>query len=284
MEVVRAERAGFCMGVDLALRKLNKVLDDPAPPGPVYNLGSIIHNPQVISGYAARGVVTVNSPAEIPAGASVVIRAHGVPREVHHVLEGGGVNVVDGTCPKVQEACRLIDRKTRDGRKLLLYGEAAHPEVKCLVSHAAAGSIVFDSLKKCEDLELDSDAKYCLAAQTTQDKEIFDIIVKSFENRKALDITLLETICDATKKRQEEAIRIAGDVDYVVVVGGYGSSNTRRLAQVVNAQGTKAVHVERPDELPLNELKQCRKVGLAAGASTPKNIVDEIHHLLEDLS
>jgi len=284
MEVVRAKRAGFCMGVDLALRKLNKVLDDPLPSGPVYNLGSIIHNPQVISEYAARGVITVNSPSEIPAGASVVIRAHGVPKKVHEELKRGGVCVVDGTCPKVQEACRLIDRSTQDGSKLLLYGEETHPEVKCLVSHAAAGALIFDSLEKCEELELDRGTKYCLAAQTTQDKEIFDTIVKSFEKRKGLDITLLETICDATKKRQEEAIRIAGEVDYVVVVGGYGSSNTRRLAQVVSAHGTKAVHVERLDELPLDELKQCSKIGLTAGASTPKNIVDEIHNLLEGLS
>ena len=271
------------MGVDLALRKLNKVLDDPPPSGAIYNLGAIIHNPQVVSEYAARGVITVDSPAEIPAGASVVIRAHGVPREVQEELKRGGVCVVDGTCPKVQEACRLIDMKTQGGRKLLLYGEAAHPEVKCLLSYAAAGATVFDSLEKCEELELDSDREYCLAAQTTQDKEIFETIVESFKRRKAYNITLLETICDATKRRQEEAIRIAGEVDYVVVVGGYASSNTKRLAQVVIAHGTKAVHVETADELPLDELKQCSKIGLTAGASTPKNILDEIHHVLENL-
>ncbi len=283
MKVVRAQRAGFCMGVDLALCKLNDLIENTAERGTIFILGSIIHNPQVVREYAEKGVVTVQSPEEIPTGSTVVIRAHGVAKEIQDELSNRGVHVVDATCPKVAAACLLIERHTADGRTLLLFGEEAHPEVKCLLSYAAGDAIVFDSRDQCAELELDSGRKYCLAAQTTQDKDIFREIIEDLQGREELDITILRTICDATKQRQEEAIRIAGDVDFVIVAGGYESSNTRRLAQVVGAHGTKALHVETANELPLDELRKYPVIGLTAGASTPKEIVDEIQRVLMTL-
>ena len=283
MKVIRAQRAGFCMGVDLALCKLNDLIENTKERGEIFILGSIIHNPQVVREYAEKGVVTVQSPEEVPTGSTVVIRAHGVAKEIQDELSSRGVHVVDATCPKVAAACLLIERHTADGRTLLLYGEEAHPEVKCLLSYAAGEAMVFDSRAKCEELTLDPDRKYCLAAQTTQDKDVFRAIIEGLQAREELDVTILQTICDATKQRQEEAIRIAGDVDFVIVAGGYESSNTRRLAQVVSAHGTKALHVETADELPLEELKEYPVIGLTAGASTPKEIVDEIQRVLVTL-
>jgi 4-hydroxy-3-methylbut-2-enyl diphosphate reductase len=271
------------MGVDLALCKLNDLIENTTERSAIFILGSIIHNPQVVREYAEKGVITVHSPEEIPDGSTVVIRAHGVAKEIQDELCRRGVHVVDATCPKVAAACLLIKRHTADGRTLLLYGEEAHPEVKCLLSYAAGDAVVFDSQDKCVALELDPDKKYCLAAQTTQDKDTFRRIIESLLNRKELDVTILQTICDATKQRQEEAIRVAGKVDFVIVAGGYESSNTRRLAQVVRAHGAKALHVETADELPLEELKQYPKIGLTAGASTPKEIVDEIQRVLTSL-
>ncbi len=283
MEVLRAQQAGFCMGVDLALCKLNDLIENTAERNAIFILGSIIHNPQVVREYAEKGVVTVRSPEEIPTGSTVVIRAHGVAKEIQDELSSRGVHVVDATCPKVAAACLLIKRHTAAGRTLLLYGEEAHPEVKCLLSYAAGAALVFDSKEKCATLELDPARKYCLAAQTTQDKDIFRAIIESLQGRQGLDVSILQTICDATKQRQEEAIRIAGKVDFVIVAGGYESSNTRRLAQVVRAHGTRALHVETADELPLAELRHYPKIGLTAGASTPKEIVDEIQRVLMSL-
>jgi len=283
MKVLRAQKAGFCMGVDLALCKLNELNENTAERGAIFILGSIIHNPQVVREYADKGVVTVRSPDEVPTGSTVVIRAHGVAKEIQDELSSRGVHVVDATCPKVAAACLLIKRHTADGRTLLLYGEEAHPEVKCLLSYAAGDAVVFDSKSKCEEQELDPDQKYCLAAQTTQDKDVFRSIIEALQDRKELDVTILQTICDATRERQEEAIRIAEMVDFVIVAGGYESSNTRRLAQVVRAHGTGALHVETAEELPLEELKQYHKIGLTAGASTPKEIVDEIQRVLTSL-
>ena len=283
MKIVRAERAGMCMGVNLALSKLDALITRMPQPGALFILGSIIHNPQVVRAYAEKGVITVQSPAEIPAGATAVIRAHGVTKEVEKELSQRGVQIVDATCPKVKAACLLIEKHTASGRVLLLYGEATHPEVKCLLSYAAAGAFVFDSREACVALLLDPAHSYCLAAQTTQDKAIFKEISTELKNRADLDLIVLDTICDATRERQDEAVRIAREVDFVVVAGGYESSNTRRLAQVVLAQGTPALHIETAEDLPLAELKKYQRIGLTAGASTPKAIVDEIQRVLETL-
>lgn len=282
MEVLRAQKAGFCMGVDLALCKLNEVIQN-TDGNKIFILGSIIHNPQVVREYAEKGVLTVHSPDEVPTGSTVVIRAHGIAKEIREELSGRGVHIVDATCPKVAAACLLIEKNTADGQTLLLYGEEAHPEVKGLLSYAAGEVVLFDSQEKCEGLKLDADKKYCLAAQTTQDKEIFNSISRYLQDNKELDITILQTICAATRQRQDEAISIADKVDFVVVTGGYESSNTRRLAQVVRTQGTEALHIETADDLPLEELRQYPTVGLTAGASTPKKIIDEIQSALSSL-
>jgi 4-hydroxy-3-methylbut-2-enyl diphosphate reductase len=273
----------MCMGVNLALSKLDALIARMPQPGSLFILGSIIHNPQVVRAYAEKGVITVQSPAEIPAGATAVIRAHGVTKEVEKELCQRGVQIVDATCPKVKAACLLIEKHTATGRVLLLYGEATHPEVKCLLSYAAAGAFVCDSREACAALTLDPAHSYCLAAQTTQDKAIFKEISTELKNRVDLDLIVLDTICDATRERQDEAVRIAREVDFVVVAGGYESSNTRRLAQVVLAQGTPALHIETAADLPLVELQKYQRIGLTAGASTPKAIVDEIQRVLETL-
>ncbi len=282
MEVLSAQKAGFCMGVDLALRKLNDLIQ-ATEEKEIFILGSIIHNPQVVREYAEKGVITVRSPDEVPTGSTVVIRAHGIAKEIRQELSARGVHITDATCPKVAAACLLIERHTADGRTLLLYGEEAHPEVKGLLSYAAGEVVLFDSQDGCEKLKLDASKKYCLAAQTTQDKEIFNSISRYLQHNKELDITILQTICAATRQRQDEALRIADKVDFVVVAGGYESSNTRRLAQVVRAHGAKAHHVETADDLPLEELRQYPIIGLTAGASTPKKIVDEIKRVLSAL-
>jgi len=283
MDFIRAKSAGFCMGVSLALRKLDKIIEEKEITGDIYILGSIIHNPQVVTEYTDKGVKTVDSPDEIPAGSIVVVRAHGITRQVQSDLKQRGIHVIDATCPKVKEACLLIDKSTQDGRALLLFGEETHPEVKCLLSYAAGDTFVFDSLDACFAQKLDRSVKYCLAAQTTQDRAVFDEISQYLLSLDGIDVAVLHTICDATKKRQGEAIKLAEEVDFFIVAGGYNSSNTRRLAQVIESHGSKVIHVETADELPLEEIRKYKKIGLTAGASTPKKIVDDIQATLKSL-
>ncbi len=283
MEYVRASSAGFCMGVSLALRKLDEVIDKLAGSGQIYIFGSIIHNPQVVNEYAQKGVITATSPEEIPPGATVVVRAHGITKQVRDDLLGRGIKVVDATCPKVREACVRIEHSTAEGKTLLLFGEESHPEVKCLLSYAAGSAFLFDTFEKIIDFPFDINQSYCLAAQTTQDRDTFDAIRRYFEQNSQADVTVLYTICDATKKRQGEAVKLAEQVEFFIVAGGYNSSNTKRLAEVIAAHGTPAIHVETAAELPLDRLRQYKKIGLTAGASTPKKIVDEIQAVLESL-
>ena len=283
MEFVRAKSAGFCMGVSLALHKLDDIIEKKNISGDIYILGSIIHNPQVVAEYTEKGVITANCPEDIPSGSIVVIRAHGITKQVQFSLSQRGIHVIDATCPKVKDACLLIEENTAKGRILLLFGEETHPEVKCLLSYAAGDTVVFDTLEECQKCDLDPALKYCLAAQTTQDKHVFDTIRRELLKRKGLDLVVLDTICDATRVRQAEAIKVADKSDFVIVAGGYNSSNTKRLAQVIETSGTAALHVETADELPLYELQRFQKIGLTAGASTPKKIVDEIQMVLESL-
>lgn len=316
MKVIRARTAGFCMGVSLALRKLDREIEraermreeedaarnsdvatstaaeatkqngaktKSSPCTRIATFGPIIHNPQVLEAYAGLGVRCLRSVEEATEGFRVVIRAHGIPQEQERALRELRADVVDATCPKVKKAQLGIDEQRRSGRTLLLFGEADHPEVRGLLSYAGDKARVFGSLQELETFELDPDTDYFLAAQTTQDRAAFEIIRQRLQERLGHHVPVLETICDATRLRQEEAIAIARRVDAMVVVGGFDSGNTRRLADVAAAQGVFTVHVENEKQLPVERLQQCATIGLTAGASTPKSIIDAAERFLESL-
>lgn len=278
MNVLRARTAGFCMGVDLALKKLAALIGREHP---IITFGPIIHNPQVLAEYAAKGVTTLDDPTAIPAGATVVIRAHGIPEPVRRAILERGAHLVDATCPKVKKAQTLIAAQADQGKVLLLFGEEDHPEVKGLLSYATAGARVFNSLDELNALSLDPGPTYFLAAQTTQDEQEFLRIRELLLTRFGSGLTVLSTICDATMNRQREAMDLAARVDCLVVVGGRASGNTRRLAQVARNAGTPCVHVETADELSPTMLAGKRTIGLTAGASTPKKIIDRVQTVLE---
>jgi len=279
MEVVRARLAGFCMGVGLALKKLDALLEE-GDCRPTFMLGPIIHNPQVLEHYANLGVGLEKTPEAVPAGSRVVIRAHGIPRQVEQALLSRGVEVVDATCPKVKRAQLLIRAEAKAGKTLLLFGEDDHPEVRGLLSYAGPDSFVFETREELASHPLDADASYFLAAQTTQDRQVFLKIQEDLASRLPGALPTLETICDATRLRQDEAIGLAGDCECVIVAGGKASGNTRRLSQVIEAVGTPTILIETVDDLNTNTLLQYKRMGLTAGASTPKSTIDEIEAFL----
>jgi len=274
--IVRAQTAGFCMGVDLALRKLDRVVAENTCQEQICTLGPIIHNPQVLHHYADQGVMQVDSVQEVPKGSCVVIRAHGVPLAVQNELLTQGVRIVDATCPKVKKAQMLIADQTRNGRCLFLFGEPEHPEVAGLLSYAAHRAQVIEHVDMVECMAVQPEQDYFLAAQTTQDRGEFQKVVQRLETRLGGSFPVLDTICDATRERQEEAMRIAGQVDVMLVVGGLTSGNTRRLAKVVQAQGVPSVHIESVRDLPDQDLRRADRVGITAGASTPKAVIDSV--------
>lgn len=291
MKVERAKTAGFCMGVSLALRKLDRELMDASSENAelqphIATYGPIIHNPQVLDDYAARGVQCLNSTDNVTAKHRIIIRAHGIPHEIENDIRNRGACVIDATCPKVKKAQLGIDEQRRAGRVLLLFGEAEHPEVLGLLSYASHEAIVFGDEKELESLSLSADTNYFLAAQTTQDRAAFERIKLYLQRRLGHAVPVLETICDATRLRQDETISIAQHVDAMLVVGGFNSGNTRRLADVAAAQGATTVHVENKTQLTEAQIeifKQAKRVGLTAGASTPKYIIDAAENFLLSL-
>ncbi len=284
MEILRAKTAGFCMGVGLALRKLDQALKEHPDTGEgrLVMLGPIIHNPQVLDAYTRLGVVCAHSLADVRPGDTVVIRAHGIPRDDEARLVGLGARVLDATCPRVKQAQLSIDEATRPGTSLYLFGEAEHPEVRGLVSYANSPCAVFGSLGELEAMQtFREEQDVVLAAQTTQEKEEFEAIRKRLEG--AHSLVVLDTICDATRRRQREAQALSQRAEAMIVVGGRSSGNTRRLADVAKSCGIPVWHIEIPEELPLEELKGYAVVGLTAGASTPKSLIDAVQRTLETL-
>ena len=282
MKVLQAKTAGFCLGVSLALKKLDKALaGGKTASGRLITLGPIIHNPLVMQAYQEQGVLCLNTATQVQPGDRVVIRAHGIPKEVEEELQASGAIIIDATCPKVKKAQLAIAKEAGKNRTLLLYGEEDHPEVQGLVSYAGHNAHVFGSLAELERLPLTQGKRYFLAAQTTQDEEAFTEIAAWVKRHCGANPPVLHTICNATRERQQEVLALASQVEFMVVVGGLNSGNTRRLAEVAKAQGTATVHVEQVADMPPGVLQGANVVGLTAGASTPDAHIAAMREWLE---
>ena len=282
MHIIKVRTAGFCMGVGLALRKLDQALMErsgqtASAGGRLLMLGPIIHNPQVLAYYTEQGVVQADTPDDVRPEDTVLIRAHGIPQESEAILLKKGAMLIDATCPKVKQAQLAIAKATEGGIPLYLFGEEEHPEVRGLVSYACGSCHVFGSLAALQQ-EKNLHGPAVLAAQTTQERLEFEAIQEWLAAR--VSLTVLSTICDATKKRQEETRRVALHSDAMLVVGGQTSGNTRRLADVIRSCGVPVWHIETAAEAPLEQLKGMKTIGLTAGASTPRALIDEVERLL----
>lgn len=289
MKVLRAKTAGFCFGVSYALKKLDEQVlrfqeyASTSDCGRLVTLGPIIHNPLVMATYAEQGVVCLDDYRQVRAGDRVVIRAHGIPQEIEKAVLQSGAVVVDATCPKVKKAQLSIAQEVAKGKKLLLLGEKDHPEVQGLLSYADVGAFVFSTQEELEKYPLAPETTYFLAAQTTQELEGYYEAARFLEEKRGEPLTVLETICNATKERQQSVIELCSQVESMIVVGGLNSGNTRRLADVARLHGIPAQHVETVEGLDLQALQGLSAVGLTAGASTPDKYIDEMESFLKQL-
>lgn len=213
----------------------------------------------------------------------MLIRAHGITRDKEQELRNMGVTVIDATCPKVKRAQLGIAEMHKNGQILLLFGEADHPEVRGLLSYAGPGSMVFGNMEEFERLNLRDNTTYFLAAQTTQDIGQYTKIIDAAEIKLGYKPVALHTVCSATRKRMQGALKLAEETDIVVVIGGYDSGNTRRLAEAVKAKGKRVLHVETPEEIDPALFHPGDQIGLTAGASTPKFLIDAAFTLLQKL-
>lgn len=247
--------------------------------GPLYTFGPLIHNPQVLDLLQGKGVIQLD---EIPASAegTVIIRAHGVPPDQEEALRRAGLNVVDATCPRVIKVQQLSRMYAGRGHLVVIVGDAEHPEVVGLLGYAGERGRVVSGPDEVAALpEADQVAA---VAQTTQRPEIFETVVQALRERYGR-VEVFDTICDATYRRQAEVRRLAGMVDGLVVVGGYDSGNTKRLAEVGRAAGVRSWHVETEADLDRSALPEGDTVGVTSGASTPNWMIRKVVRELETM-
>ncbi|WP_418252954.1 4-hydroxy-3-methylbut-2-enyl diphosphate reductase [Gordonibacter urolithinfaciens] len=279
MKVVRAAYAGACYGVQRALDLALKAVEDG---GCAYTLGPLIHNPQVVAQLAECGVRAVDSVEDVAGAGTVVIRSHGVTPEVKRSVAACGLPLVDATCPHVARAQRAAADLAEQGRHVVVVGEAGHPEVEGLVACAREAGAPVSVVAGPDDLPETLEGPVGVVVQTTQTREALDAVVAALEER-GVQLLVKNTICFATRQRQEAAAALAGEVDAMVVIGGRNSSNTTRLADICAAACSRTHHVESPDEIDPAWLAGCAVVGVTAGASTPEEQIEAVAALLEAL-
>jgi (E)-4-hydroxy-3-methyl-but-2-enyl pyrophosphate reductase len=275
MKIIVAKTAGFCMGVR---RAVEMALDAPSQhQRPIRTFGPLIHNPQVLSLFAQRGVTVMDRIPESGEG-TILIRAHGVPPESKRQLKNAGFTVIDATCPRVVKVQSIIKSHAAKGYAAIIVGDQDHPEVISLLGFATFSGHVVGSLEALQDLPAFDQA--IVVAQTTQNQVVYQQVKAWVEAHRA-HYKVFDTICDSTEKRQAEVRRLAREVDAVVVVGGKNSGNTRRLAEIVTDSGKPAYHVETELDLDLQTLSKLQTIGVTAGASTPTWIIKRVVRALE---
>ena len=270
-----AENAGFCFGVRRAVRMLEESIENGEKP--IRTLGPIIHNETVVRSMEEKGVITLKDGASLPTDGkgTVVIRSHGVGPDVSEKLRGMGYQVVDATCPFVQKIHEIVRRESKAGRLIILIGDPAHPENIGTLAWAEGPCISIASAEEAKAMKLPKDARICVVAQTTFDREKFKELVEII-GEKEYDMLVLNTICHATDMRQTEAAALADSVDMMLVVGSRSSSNTQKLYDICKGRCACTSYIQSLDDLVTITFRSDSRVGITAGASTPNNIIQEV--------
>ena len=281
MEVKVAKTAGFCFGVQRAVDKVYELID--SCPDRLFTLGPIIHNEEVVNDLEKKGV-RVASEEELktfPEGSTVVIRSHGVGKKVYDQLEECGLSYVDVTCPFVLKIHRIVEKESKAGSHIVIIGDPDHPEVVGICGWCIGPYTVIRTKQDALDFVPPEGKNVCIVSQTTFNynkfKDLVEILRKKRYDNTVLNIlNILNTICNATEERQREAKSIAGEVDTMLVVGGRHSSNTQKLFEICKKECENTYYIQTPVDLD-SDMFQCSSyVGITAGASTPKKIIEEV--------
>lgn len=276
MKILVSEYAGFCFGVE---RAINIVKSSAKDKQKIYTLGPLIHNPQVVRNLEKKGVYVIEDIDKISDGDSVVIRSHGITKDIQKKLKKKNINIIDATCPYVKNAQEKAEYLKENNYRVIIYGEKKHPEVKAILSYTDYTGMV---LEKTDDfISTQKQDKYGIVSQTTRNLENFSKICKKIIHYSA-ECRVFNTICNATYKRQKDAVKIARNVDFMIIVGGKNSANTTKLYNIVN-EIIPAIHIETAAELEEDNLKKYKKIGITAGASTPEYLINEVVKFLNKI-
>ena len=277
MKVIKAKTAGFCFGVKRAVDTVYEQVD--ACSSLIYTYGPIIHNEEVVRDMESKGVVVLRSEEELDAleKGTVIIRSHGVGKWIYDKLEARNIRIVDATCPFVKKIHNIVRKASAEGAHIVIIGNPDHPEVQGIRGWAGEKVTVVQDKESAEGVDFGKKEKICVVSQTTFNYNKFKDLVEIIK-KKSYDVSVLNTICNATKERQTEAERIAETVDAMIVIGDKHSSNTQKLFEICRKACNNTYYIQTLDDLNLNQLGSVETVGITAGASTPNNIIEEVQN------
>ena len=278
MKVKLAKSAGFCFGVEKAV---NTVYEE-AKKGDeiVYTLGPIIHNEEVVKDMKKRGVeaVKIEDLASLPKG-TVIIRSHGVSRYIYNFVKQSGHRVVDATCPFVKKIHAIVSVQSGKGNTVVIIGNPEHPEVMGIKGWGDENTYAVENIEQFINLKLKKDKEIIIVAQTTFNHKKFQEIIDKI-SLLGYDVRCFNTICNATQERQAEAKNIASNVDAMIVIGDKKSSNTGKLVEICQEECKNTVFIQTLEDLDYDALLSVDSVGITAGASTPKHIIEEVQNIV----
>ena len=278
MKVIKAKTAGFCFGVK---RAVDTVYEQVEKCGgrQIYTYGPIIHNEEVVKDMERKGVTVLRSEEELDAleDGIVIIRSHGVEKRIYDKLNARGIGIVDATCPFVKKIHDIVSEQSAQGKYIVIIGNPEHPEVRGIRGWAGERACVIQNSDDAENFSPDKNEKICIVSQTTFNYNKFKDLVEII-SEKSYYVSVLNTICNATKERQSEAESIAETVDAMIVIGDKHSSNTQKLFEICREACNNTYYIQTLDDLDLNQLGSVETVGITAGASTPNNIIEEVQN------
>ena len=289
-KVTVAKSAGFCFGVERAVDQVYEQIEavkNKKASGPIYTYGPIIHNEEVVRDLSDKGVMVLETEEELRAlprnQGTVIIRSHGVSRHVYEILKERNVAVVDATCPFVKKIHRIVAEHSAAGEAVVIIGSPDHPEVEGIKGWGNEHTTVIMDGEGVDNYRLPEGRKLCIVSQTTFNYNKFKELVEKFL-KKGYDSSVLNTICNATQERQVEAARIASQVDAMIVIGGRHSSNTQKLYEICLKECKDTFYIQTLGDLDPDSVSSVRSVGITAGASTPRKIIEEVHTRMAEQS
>lgn len=277
MNVISAKTAGFCFGVNKAVNTVYEQIEKNALP--VYTYGPIIHNSTVVSELEKRGVRVINSEEELDSikEGTVIIRSHGVSKKIRDSLNREGIICVDATCPFVSKIHEIVHEDSKNGSVIVIAGNHEHPEVIGIKGWVEGECHIVDSEEELAELKIDSKKNVTFVAQTTYNYEKFQYFVE-IVRKMGYHLKVCDTVCSATADRQKEAQQIAQKVDAMIVIGDRHSSNSRKLYEICKRKCKRTYFIETIVDLELETFQSLSDVGITAGASTPKNLIEEVQN------
>ena len=278
MEIKVAKTAGFCFGVKRAVETVYDQVEKEKGKQ-IYTYGPIIHNDEVVKDMQKRGVKVIQTEEELEnlENGVVIIRSHGVPKRIYDKLAEKNIACVDATCPFVKKIHNIVKRESEAGSQIVIIGNNEHPEVEGIKGWSTSPVTVIQTMEDVNNFEPDRSRKVCIVSQTTFNYKKFEELVEII-SKKSYDISVLNTICNATTERQTEARSIAEGVDAMIVIGDKHSSNTQKLFEICDKACNNTYYIQTLDDLDLNQLGSAKTVGITAGASTPNNIIEEVQN------